>query len=245
MTQIPAGWYPDPDPDHPEPNGQRYWDGQQWTAHVQQPEGQPAPTGYGYGAAPYAGVQVGRATTPDGQELAGWWRRVGAYLIDGVLLGITTSIVAFPWVSQVTDAYGRFFSEVMDAASSGSGTVPDEAAFVEDLTGPLMTISVIALLVSLAYHVGFLRWKAATPGKLALGMRIRLREAPGPLSYATILKRWAGQNAYVVLNYLPIIGFLGGLYTILDHLWPLWDSRRQALHDKIASTNVVRHRAGS
>ncbi len=76
-------------------------------------------------------------------------------------------------------------------------------------------------------------------------MRIRLRETPGPLSYSTILKRWAGQNAYVVLNYLPLIGFLGGLYTLIDHLFPLWDSRRQALHDKIAATNVVRHRSGS
>ena len=42
MTQIPAGWYPDPDPDAPEPKGQRYWDGQQWTEHVQ-PAPQSAP----------------------------------------------------------------------------------------------------------------------------------------------------------------------------------------------------------
>jgi uncharacterized RDD family membrane protein YckC len=27
--------------------------------------------------------------------------------------------------------------------------------------------------------------------------------------------------------------------SILDLLWPLWDDKRQALHDKIAGTNVV------
>ena len=118
MTQIPAGWYPDPDPEQPEPKGQRYWDGQQWTEHVQPAPGQPAPFGGGYGQvagqgqsgyepAPYAGMQVGRATTPDGQDLSGWGRRLVAYLLDAIILGVLTSIVAFPWVSQVADAYAR------------------------------------------------------------------------------------------------------------------------------------------
>jgi uncharacterized RDD family membrane protein YckC len=30
-----------------------------------------------------------------------------------------------------------------------------------------------------------------------------------------------------------------GLLSLLDYLWPLWDSKRQALHDKIADTQVV------
>jgi uncharacterized RDD family membrane protein YckC len=250
MTQIPAGWYPDPDPEQPEPKGQRYWDGQQWTEHVQPAPGQPLPAapyggGYGqggYGSAPYAGVQVGRATTPDGEELSGWWRRLVAYLLDGIILGVLTSIVALPWVRQVSDAYGRLIDEVLAAAEQGSGEVPGQAEFIAEIAGPLFTISIIALVISLVYNVIFLRWKAATPGKLALGLRIRLRETPGPLSFATIAKRWVAQNAYAVLSYVPVLGFLAGLYYLLDHLWPVWDSRRQALHDKLAATNVVRHR---
>ena len=31
-------------------------------------------------------------------------------------------------------------------------------------------------------------------------------------------------------------------YLIVDYLWPLWDRENQALHDKIASTHVVRAR---
>jgi uncharacterized RDD family membrane protein YckC len=30
-----------------------------------------------------------------------------------------------------------------------------------------------------------------------------------------------------------------GLAWLLDGLWPLWDDKRQALHDKVASTQVV------
>jgi hypothetical protein len=36
---IPAGWYPDPGGD----DGKRWWDGSQWTSHVQQPLTVPSP----------------------------------------------------------------------------------------------------------------------------------------------------------------------------------------------------------
>ena len=250
MTQIPAGWYPDPDPQAPDPKGQRYWDGQQWTEHVQPPVGQVPAGQAGYGSAPayapmapYAGGgQVAVATTTDGQELAGWWLRVAAYLIDGIVVSLLSSILAFPWVRQVVDAYADFISEAMDAARSGSGAVPDQGQLMADITGPLAVVSLIGLVVSLAYHVGFLRWKSATPGKLLLGMRVRLRETPGQMSYGTILKRWAGQFWYAVVSIVPVIGAIGSLWPLVDGLWPLWDSKKQALHDKVAATNAVRVR---
>ena len=86
----------------------------------------------------------------------------------------------------------------------------------------------------------FLRWKAATPGKLMVGTRVRLRDQPGPLTWGTILKRWLGQYGPTVLGLIPLVGTIASLYQLLDGLWPLWDGRRQALHDKFAGTNVVR-----
>lgn len=255
MTQIPAGWYPDPDPQQPEPKGQRYWDGQQWTEHVQPAPGQPAPAQTAYGEpgpggapaytpmAPYGGgVQIARATTPDGQELAGWWMRVAAYLMDGVIVGVLSVIVALPWMRQIFDAYGDFFASAVDAAESGSGTVPGQAELMAEIAGPLVTVSLIGLAISLVYHATFLRWKAATPGKLALGLRVRLRETPGQLSWGTILKRWFGQFGYALLSAVPVLGSVASLYPLIDGLWPLWDTKKQALHDKIAATNVVRQR---
>ena len=293
MTQIPAGWYPDPDPQAPEPKGQRYWDGQQWTEHVYPAPGQAAQDPYGqqqgpygqqqgYGAqqgqygqapygqgeypadqfgrtpftpgapqapsrayapmAPYAGAGQTRATTPDGQELAGWWVRVAAFLIDNIIVGIIAAIVAFPWMAQIFDAYGDFLSEALDAAEAGSTTVPGQAELMAEITGPLVTVSLIGLVVSLVYQSLFLRWKAATPGKLLVGLRVRLRERPGQLSWATILKRWVSQFGYALFSAVPVLGSLLSLYPLLDGLWPLWDSKKQALHDKVAATNVVRQR---
>ncbi|QNN53514.1 RDD family protein [Nocardioides mesophilus] len=245
MTQIPAGWYPDPDPDAPEPRGQRYWDGRLWTEHVQPAAGAPAyPSpagGYRYPGAPggyAAGAAV--ATTPDGQQLAGWWSRVGAYLIDLVVMTPLIAILAFPWIREIAGAYADMVREVLDAVRSGQA-VPDQSGFAADNAGPLLALTLVSLLVNFVYNVGFLKWKAATPGKLLIGLRVRLREVPGPLGWGTVLRRWVGQNWYSPLSLVPVLGNLLVIYPFLDLLWPLWDSKKQALHDKIAATNVVRH----
>jgi len=45
-------------------------------------------------------------------------------------------------------------------------------------------------------------------------------------------------EAVLGLPTLLFFGFL--LLPVLDLLWPLWDARNQTLHDKIASTVVIR-----
>ncbi len=106
----------------------------------------------------------------------------------------------------------------------------------------MATIGLIFLGLGFVYHVGFLMALQATPGKLALGLRVRLRSRPGPMPLGTVLLRWLGQFGYSILNVVPSLGLVFGLYGLLDVLWPLWDGKKQALHDKIARTNVVRVR---
>ena len=38
---------------------------------------------------------------------------------------------------------------------------------------------------------------------------------------------------------VPLAGQFVPFLSLLDGLWPLWDDKRQALHDKVAGTNVV------
>lgn len=243
MTQIPAGWYPDPDTSNPgAPRGQRYWDGQQWTEHVVPPAG-PA---QGDQIPPYApmtpyggALAPATATTPDGQPLAGWWQRGGAYFIDLLVMTPIVIILGWSWVRQIAGAYADLVDESINAAETG-GSLPDQTALFAELLVPFLMLTLVGLLVNFAYNVGFLKWKAATPGKLVVGLRVRLREVPGPLSWGTVLRRWIGQNWYAVLGVVPVLGSILSLYPVLDMLWPLWDDKRQALHDKVAKTNVVR-----
>ena len=36
-----------------------------------------------------------------------------------------------------------------------------------------------------------------------------------------------------------VLSLISSLAYLLDVLWPLWDDKRQAIHDKVAATNVV------
>ncbi len=257
MTQIPAGWYPDPGAPPGTPPGLRWWDGTQWTSNVQPPQqpvqqpvrqpvshDQPPPYQQTYGqpgavATPPAYGVRGSATTPDGQRLAGWWHRVLAFAIDAVILLVLSGLVAFPFTSRLLAAYADFFDQTMRAMESG-GQPPGQADLLSNVAGPLLGYAVIALVVNLVYNAVFLKALSATPGKLVTGLRVRLRDQPGPLSWGTVLTRWAAQHIGGLVGLLPAVGALGTLYALLDGLWPLRDQRKQALHDKIARTNVVR-----
>ena len=252
MTQIPAGWYPDPDPDVPPQNrGQRYWDGTTWTEHVQPPPGAAAQPGGpgapyspmpGYGVMPgYGGAPAAVATTPDGERLAGWWQRVAAYLLDVVIMTPLVFLLAWPWMADILSAYTDLVDEAMDA-SQGGGQMPDQAALLGEIMVPMLMVTVIGVGVNFVYNVTFLKWRAATPGKMAVGLKVRLREIPGPLGWGTVLMRWLGQNWYGLASGVPILGSVVSLWPVIDLLWPLWDDKKQALHDKVAKTNVVRTR---
>lgn len=229
---APAGWHADPYPLHPgTPPQLRYWDGQAWTEHVS-PLSQPA---YQPASQPVA------HTTPDGVPLAGWWQRVGASLIDMPILFALVGLLAFPVVADLVRGFGDFFGDTATAIQNGTEP-PSNLQFQRDITGKLIVLAVTGLVVNFAYTVGFLMWKQATPGKLALGLRVRLREHPS-LPMSAVLKRWAVQVAAPgLVGQVPFVGLLGSLFSLLDSLWPLWDDRRQALHDKAAGTNVVRLR---
>jgi uncharacterized RDD family membrane protein YckC len=255
------GWHPDPVPLQPgQPAQLRYWDGGRWTEHTapaQPPATAPYATtgasGVG-GAAAYDGtygaVQHAPAgyaygvkappVTPDGVPLAGWWQRVLATLVDGLILLPITLVLYIPFYGKVFDAYRDYFHD-LDRASAG-GPQPSPFQVERELAGTLTLMGLVSLALGLVWTFFWLRWKQATPGKLVLGLRVRRRDVPGPLPWSTIALRWLGQYAVGVLALVPVVGSILGIYSVLDDLWPLWDDKRQALHDKVAGTNVVRIR---
>ncbi|HEX6246566.1 MAG TPA: RDD family protein [Nocardioidaceae bacterium] len=236
MTQTPAGWYPDPapqaGPQQPGAPRLRYWDGRAWTEHVH-PSQQ-------YGAPP----AVTGPTTPDGAPLSGWWRRVGAFVIDSLLIGVATSIVTIPQQVQMQSELDRLVRQL--EADAAAGVDPDLGRFFGDyleVLQPTMAWSaVIGFLAWTLYTSLMLRFKGATLGKMALGIAVRLREQPGQLPWSTVLVRALVQFGVSLAAVVPVLYFALSWFPLLDSLWPLWDKKRQALHDKAAATNVVRVR---
>ncbi|NIZ90829.1 RDD family protein [Kineococcus rubinsiae] len=266
---APAGWYPDPTAPpgastSPTPP-LRWWDGANWTEHTHGGAGptsgewrqpgwqQPAPwgrqggdapgtAGYGSAAGAYAGgydasPRARLLATPDGQQLGGLGRRLLARIVDALLIQLVVVVAAWGQLRVVADAFQTYLDQVVVAAQAGATTAPPTDA----VTGPgvvsaLNTVSFVAIAVSAVYTVLFLRFVGATPGKLLLGLRVRGWDRPGLPGWGQAVLRWVTRD--LVAN-VPVAG---QAYWFLDSLWPLWDTRRQALHDKLGRTVVVRAR---
>ena len=59
----------------------------------------------------------------------------------------------------------------------------------------------------------------------------------GRLGYGRALGRALFEG---VLRLLNLVFFLLGLVWVVDMLFPLWDAKRQTLHDKVAGSVVLR-----
>jgi uncharacterized RDD family membrane protein YckC len=205
-----------------------------------------APGGYGqpgyppgYPPAPaYAGPIQPVPVTADGVPLAGWWWRVLAALIDNVILSVVVAIVAAPLWLPVYEAFAAYLEAVVEAARAGATTPPvmDPNQLFPVRSQMLLTAVTVGL--GLLYHVTFLRWKGATVGKLAC----RLRVVPVDRGHARPGLGWSASLIRAAVWVLPGISSLLVLFTVVDALFPLWQPKRQALHDLAAKTQVIRPR---
>jgi uncharacterized RDD family membrane protein YckC len=151
---------------------------------------------------------------PAGAVLASYGQRVAAYLIDALIALLLT----VPGTVLI----------VVAALSADDGGV----------NGGLIAVGVVLILVGVAVHVWNQGWRQGVIGQ-SWGkgiMHIRLvRVADGVPPGGGI-----GLARYFLRQLLG--NATGGIYTVVDLLWPLWDDRRQTLDDKIVSTLVVEAR---
>lgn len=247
------GWYENPD----NPEELRYFDGILWTTNTtplrtRQPRPPaPAPTprpGHpparpeGWGPQPHqqppTPPQSG-AGLPEQTVLAPYGLRVVAYLVDTVVVSFAALIAGgwFLWkaVEPVVDR--------LDAAMAAGDVQAVSAAVGEARLGYLAGFLGVQLVLFLAYHVLCLvRW-GATPGKLLVGISVRRLDRPGPLDTDTAIRRTGFQAVAQAFGNVPNLSLLGTVALVMDLVWPIADVRRQALHDKIARTIVVKGRA--
>lgn len=238
------GWYDDPET----PEQLRYFDGVMWTANVTPrrttfavpaPAASEAPprTGPSWGM---AGQEPARTpwpgTEPDPLTPAPLLPRVVAFVVDKIIVGVIGGLLGLPLVYQ---AIAPVRDRMTAAAERGDFTAAIDLIASADRRY-IVAYAALGLAVGLVYHVVFLVKKGATPGKLMLGLRVRRLDRPGPLDRDTAIRRAGFEAVLSAMTNAPGIALIGVLLSVADVVWPLTDPRRQALHDKVAKTIVVR-----
>ena len=104
----------------------------------------------------------------------------------------------------------------------------------------LIAVGAVSLVMVLGYVVWWLiaLGRGQTPGKQLVGIRvIKTNGEPSGWGYTFV-------REFIIKGLLGglLSSITGGVYWVIDHLWPLWDGNSQALHDKMMSTLVVRSR---
>ena len=178
-----------------------------------------------------------------GWVLATFLQRLAAYAIDKVLFGLPLLVLTLVLLFSLLVAVEVVETEVVETENDVLviiGRDGSEAWGIGGLRGVVVAVSLGSLAVFAAYVVWWLfaLRSGQTPGKQVVG--IRVIKSNGELS------GWG----YTFLRELVIKGLVGGflsgmsagIYWVVDHLWPLFDSDRQALHDKMVDTLVVQDR---
>lgn len=150
------------------------------------------------------------------KSYAGFWLRFVALIIDYLILGVLTGFVIVP----ILGAFG-----VM--GSMGDMNEMDEsfiAGMIAAMTGTLALVNIVINWLYFALMESS-SWQA-TLGKRAVGVKV-VTEEGGRISFVTATIRYIGK---IVSGAILLIGYIMAAFT----------AKKQALHDMIASTYVVK-----
>lgn len=135
-------------------------------------------------------------------EYAGFWIRFLAHIIDQVLLTIAGAIIGF----------------IFGLALQSSG--PEAEAILQ---GVLMLVSVA---IGMGYEVFFIVRFGATPGKMALRLKVVTADG-GPISVGLAFGRYFAK-------------ILSACTLLIGYIIAAFDDEKRALHDRLCNTRVVR-----
>ncbi len=139
-------------------------------------------------------------------EFAGFWLRFGAKFIDWIIVGVANTILSF--------AAGII---MFPALSS-----PDSLAAV---ILPFI-LQLFQFAITAVYTTWFLGKYAATPGKMACGIKVVTGDGD-KVSYLRALGRYFAE-------------MLSAIILCIGYIMAAFDEQKRALHDRICDTRVIR-----
>jgi uncharacterized RDD family membrane protein YckC len=186
---------------------------------------------FGYGPPPALGPPPGMATMGAAYSrdprvridqvlhlaLAPWWKRLLAFLIDSMVIGVAGFIILV----------------VIGAASRNSNaSTTSNQTLTPGQTAAAFVGFFFLLVIPYMLYYGIMNGskRGQTLGKMALNIVVRDARTGGPIGF------WRGVGRYAITVVFYVVLFIPYL---IDNLSPLWDMRRQAWHDKAVHSVVV------
>ena len=164
-------------------------------------------------------------------EYVGFWPRVGASIIDTILVLLVTAPLIY-WIYGADQAAGLDVDVNDLLAAVLASDLPRLHLYLQslmtELTTPRGPLDVLINWVLPAVVI-IVFWLArnATPGKMAVGACVVDAKSREPISVGQAIVRYLGY-------YVSVFPLCLGL------LWVAFDPRKQGFHDKLARTVVVR-----
>jgi len=154
-------------------------------------------------------------------QLAGWWSRVGAAVIDGIVV----SVMAFVLL-------------IVGGAMAGTGFLLGETAgFIGLIVGILLWGLFFTVAALLYAPLMMAKTNGQTLGRMAVGIRV-VRANGKRMDFGWAMLREVVVKGLLFGTIANSVTF--GLAALLDVLWPLWDEENRALHDFVVDTRVIK-----
>ncbi len=175
-----------------------------------------------------AGRPAARPGAPADRALAERWRRLVGWLIDWLIIAIIPVILFGPALHRVVVQMQDIAIRYQDLSTPAAAAAIANAQ--QALTRPATYFSLTFAAIALVYcWTQYAAW-GATIGKRAVGTRVVTATGHSKISVTAAGIRSAVYALGIVIPFLWLV----------DNLWLLFDARRQCLHDKAASTVVIR-----
>lgn len=185
----------------------------------------------GLPATPQDGLQPPGEPGSNGLRLplASWGERLGAALIDFIVISVSAMICLGIWVLLMFFAIIRVLEDDTQWIS----------LYIIFLIFPLIFVLLLPLMNGILAGT----W-GRTLGKAAVNLKVVLAT-----HHDRTVGLWKGIGRetlrWLVLILTHISGWnshvfaVGAVIFLVDHLWPLWDRNNQTLHDKVVRSHVV------
>ncbi|HVA04680.1 MAG TPA: RDD family protein [Acidimicrobiales bacterium] len=154
--------------------------------------------------------------SPARSPYANFGARVGAWLIDWVLASVVGSIALLPL-------------HAVKHASSAVATGSSKPLFNVTITNQGAILFSLLVIIYATAFTGSARGQ--TIGMMVVRAKAVDAVTGAPIGHARALARVLFEYLMVILLFAP---------WVIDMVFPLWDARRQTLHDKVTNTVVIR-----